>query len=303
MKKGLAPILIILTLIPIVGLLAWSPWITENFAKQQVLSTIKPPCEEFKTPEVVYDFKTIFPADVQRFNLRELFGFGKQIKIVVNCSPLAQFSTIETYFVSLIGTVHKLSSHEYTPPQATKKDETVYPDSIGANWKTYENKNLGFLVKYPNKVVLGEVKKGENTMIVFNNYSELGIQPNIDSRPGNELENKSIYIDISVDPVSENTTLETYLDQKYPDKGGNNSGIPSFQNQKIEMKNILIGGEKGLLKETGMEFENISRKAWVKKENKVFIFSAYGSGETGTYVSDDAVETFDQILSTFKFTN
>src|SRR3989344_2688272 len=106
MNKGFAlPFIIIAILFPIIILAAWAPWITDNFAKQQVLSTIKSPCKEFKTPEVVYDYKLSFPADVYRFNLKEYLDFGKQTAIVVNCSPLTQILTADTYFVSFIGTV------------------------------------------------------------------------------------------------------------------------------------------------------------------------------------------------------
>ncbi len=216
--------------------------------------------------------------------------------------------------IAFVGLKYSINSHNSFTREnmiPLTQDQTLLPTTSPTpldettNWKTYTNKNLGFLVKYPDKIALREVKKGENMMVVFDNYNELGYQPGKDSMLGNEIENKSIYIDISVELVNENTTLEQYLDQKYPDRDGNAAkyGLPSFQNRKNEMKSLSIGGEKGLFKETGMAFETISRKAWVKKGNKVFTFSASGSGETGTYVSDIAIETFDLMLSTLQFLN
>jgi len=175
-----------------------------------------------------------------------------------------------------------------------------YPTSTNqiidtSTWKTYADTALGFSFKYPEKLTLKE----NNTNIVLNNYKEIGYDPNEIPFRGNEVENISITITISKDSVDSKITLENYLDKKYP---VNEVGAPSYQKQKDKLKIITLDGEKGLLSERGMLYENLSRMFWIKKGSKIIIFVAYGSGETGTHVSDIAVKTFDQIISTLRFT-
>ena len=163
------------------------------------------------------------------------------------------------------------------------------------NWKTYTDTALGFSFKYPEKLTLKE----NNTNIVLDNYKEIGYDSNEIPFRGNEVENISITIIISKDLVDSKITLENYLDKKYP---VNKVGAPSYQNQKDKLKIITLDEEKGLLSERGMLYEDLSRMFWIKKGSKIIIFVAYGSGETGTHVSDIAVKTFDQIISTLRFT-
>lgn len=175
-----------------------------------------------------------------------------------------------------------------------------YPTSAGqiidtSTWKTYTDTALGFSFKYPEKLTLKE----NNTNIVLDNYKEIDYNPKESPFRGNEVENISITIIISKDLIDSKITLENYLDKKYP---VNKVGAPSYQDQKNKLKIITLGGGKGLLSERGMSYENLSRMFWIKKESQIIIFTAYGSGETGTRPSKIAEITFDQIISTLKFT-
>ena len=164
-----------------------------------------------------------------------------------------------------------------------------------ASWKTYINEELEYSLKYPKELSLQD----ENNVIILNNYNEIGFgRPNEVPFRGNEIEDIFIGIRISTEIIDQEITLEEYLAEKYP---VNNYGIPSYQNQKDKFKGITIGQKLALLSEKGMQFENDQRTAWVKKDSNIYIFIAFGSGETGTGPSEIAAKTFDQILSTFKF--
>ncbi len=198
---------------------------------------------------------------------------------------------------------YKYREGTYTTIPITQNNPTPipspYPTSANqiidtSTWKTYTDTALGFSFKYPGKLTLKE----NNTNIVLDNYKEIDYNPKESPFRGNEVENISITIIISKDTVNSKNTLENYLDKKYP---VNEVGAPSYQNQKNKLKIITLDGGKGLLSERGMLYENLSRMFWIKKESQIIIFTAYGSGETGTGPSKIAEITFDQIISTIKF--
>lgn len=279
--KGFAlPLIIIAILIPVIILAAWAPWVTKDFAKKKVLLTIKQPCAEFKTPEVVYDFKTTFPADLYRFNLKELFDFGRQTTIVVNCSSQTQTLASDTYFVSFIGTVHKLSSHEYKLSQETKNpDETVYTDEGSANWKTYTNTKNRYSIQYPSNLQL----------IVDNN------RPSITNN-NNGTEH---YFNISID-VSDNLKNQTTQDFVNMSKILTASG--EYKNPFVSPKLYTNGVIKGMISDVTNGDDYYAEEIQVNN-GQIYEFKLLSGPDTGTKPTDEDKTTFNKILSTFQFLN
>ncbi len=278
MKKGFAQIIIVglIFLISLISIAAWAPWVTDNFAKQKVLSTIKPPCEEFKLPKVVYDYKTTFPADVNKFNLKDYFDFGRQTTIVISCPSLSKTPTADTYFVSFIGTVYKLSSHEYTSPQTVKTAETT-------NWKTYTNQKRGFQISYPSD---------------FKVYEDSSFGIPVFVIEGHERNISAQYSVLTVYYFS-----KEYLIQ-YKERQGKDFSESVFRDLK-NIKSVNLDGVHA--KEGVIEEESLDKPSNTKTYS--YIKSIYAENKNNGYSIlveipfRDEVRLFDQILSTFKFTN
>ncbi len=133
-RSGFAlPFIIIAILLPIILLAAWSPWVTESFAKKKILASS--PCEML----------AVVPVFTFSEKSKKTF-FGRTMQ-KVNTGACGTFD----YFVSAIGTLYRTKTYDFsvTNKEDTTPDETVYPDSIGANWKTYKSDSGKFSLKYP----------------------------------------------------------------------------------------------------------------------------------------------------------
>ena len=125
--------------------------------------------------------------------------------ILILCLIVALSVAGFVFYKTVIKPPEKLVDVQFTPPsekqlqEATKSpDETVYPDSIGANWKTYKSDKSGWQVSYAedyrminggtNCAISGGSSVDENTFCFFspgfgpdNNFSDLGFQVRTDS--------------------------------------------------------------------------------------------------------------------------
>ncbi|MEK7581614.1 MAG: PsbP-related protein [Patescibacteria group bacterium] len=182
--------------------------------------------------------------------------------------------------------------YKYTTPPPNASDETANPDPIGANWKTYTNSMYRYSIKYPLELDFQTSTRSEvaDTQIFMNGENDAYKFP----------EDKFIGITIKV--ITTDLSLDGYLDKTYQENLG---GVPSFneglKNGKIQK--VTIDNTNGYKTNTGMQFENTDKDVWVKRGDYIYWFSAFGNGETGTSYSKPAGVMFDQILSTFKFTN
>lgn len=154
------------------------------------------------------------------------------------------------------------------------------------SWKTYTNSQLGFMVKFPNDLKFTE-NKG---VFIFENEYKL-LRKEIP-------ENNYIGITISVKKTSSDISLEDYLKQAYPE---NKYGVPVFEKNKNDFKEIEIDNIKGLISSKGLSFEDITKTVWVKKGIYVYKISVIGY-QTGNIYTKIGEQVFDQILTTFKFT-
>ena len=195
---------------------------------------------------------------------------------------------------------HSIPIDENTPilaqEQTLPPETSPIPFDETASWKTYRNEKLGLSFKYPQSLELGE----GNNKISFNNYKEIGLSPTETAR--SDMADIAIHIQIEIEPVDSQITLEEYLDKKYPaeDEKWEFSSLQKQRSTGI-MRDIRIGAEAGFISEEGMLWENIQRTAWVKRDSQIVTFTATGCCDTGSEPSEIAEKTFDQILSTFKF--
>jgi len=186
---------------------------------------------------------------------------------------------------------------------SAKKATSSVQKSKTVGWNIYTNIKLGFSIEYPTDLTLGETNRGAS----FNNYKKFGITDPTKTSALllNEIEDEFIGILITIETTDENISLEQYWDNKFRIKKpvDENDVISSLaQRVKDKLKSIRVDGQPALLSESGPpSFENTERTAWVKKGSKVFELTAFGCGETGTYPSKIAEETFDKMLTTFKF--
>lgn len=157
-RRGFAlPLIIIAILIPVFIIAAWAPWVTPNFAYKRIKTTIKPPCEEFK-PNLSSQFLGVVPPPYHKLI------FGTEYFFLIIC-PSSNVPNGNNYFVSFLGTTHKLSSTPNsswgTRSKTTTTNETVYTDNGSANWKVYIDAVNKFTLKYPSNWI---ESNGENNI-------------------------------------------------------------------------------------------------------------------------------------------
>jgi hypothetical protein len=169
MKKGFAlPTIIIAILFPIIILAAWAPWVSVDFGSvdNKISQSLKKPCELFNPPISDAAGMTLPPQ-------KTLFGVTSHYEYV-KCGPGKFF--IEQYFISFLGTVHKMSSKvfEFNQDQNSNKTaETTNPDLIGANWKTYTNKKYKYSFRYPTNIEVVSGVEGDKNL---GNTASVGVQ-------------------------------------------------------------------------------------------------------------------------------
>lgn len=138
-RRGFAlPIIIIAILIPVIILAVWAPWVTPNFAYKRIEASVIPPCEEFK-PNLSSQLLGKAPSPYHKFI------FGTEYFILVDC-PSSDIPNGNDYFVSFLGTTHKLSS---TPNSSWGIRSSAVNSNETTNWKTFTNKEAQFSFKYP----------------------------------------------------------------------------------------------------------------------------------------------------------
>lgn len=170
-------------------------------------------------------------------------------------------------------------------------DETVYPDSIGANWKTYRNMKYGFEFNYPSK---WNVKEKNSTTYDFVTLYE----NNIADTTGN--------IGIKLEKIDSQITTDSealIIFQAFMDSCS--SQIPTectrknSDDYKLE-KQVRIA-DKIAFQTYGGCCMDFGRHVFLYQNTTSYRFTLLNLGQEGSSLKNEDV--FNQILSTFKFTN
>lgn len=189
--------------------------------------------------------------------------------------------------------VPKLQTVQTTPAPSSSPDEIANPDPdlIGDNWKIYTNKDSNISLKYPANA---KVKTGTtHSMLSFNPSDAIIIET-----PYLNVENQGYIIDIAIKENPQNlpaqTVINNYLSEVEKTCSQPGCGLPkTVRNTLKEYTNSLI---KGYIFHIGAETDSVM--VVQAKNNKIYIFRvSNGNG----YATEQGIQVFNQILSTFKF--
>ena len=175
------------------------------------------------------------------------------------------------------------SSQSETQASPTpQSDETVYPDQIGANWKTYTG--IDFQIKYPPS---WEAIPAYSEDVSFWPSSS-GLSAELNLSISDRSEEKQYYL--GNDPVK---TLNDYAMERK--KGDKNIIIKNININNMEVLEIIYGD--------GKKLEQVAVEPDVFRGPKDYVFLKEGKFYIFGYYTEDleAMKIFDQILSTFKF--
>ncbi|GEM_PF-2857505 len=208
--------------------------------------------------------------------------FGKiKTKVLISSGIILSLLAIPVIILSVIYPIYNsVSKITVTPSISPAPTSNIYPEgtrSATANWKTYENKELNLVFKYPNDYKL------ENDGFFY--PSELPADQ--------QIENSSLG-SISIQAVKNssfskcNIIRETYQSSK----------ITSTDNQEIDgIKTIKDSIETNYSGEGGGFGELFINNYCFIKNYKIFTFSMFFYNK----IADEDKKLFNQILSTFRF--
>lgn len=158
---------------------------------------------------------------------------------------------------------------------------TIMPttsSNIPADWKTYTSNNDGYALKYPSDYSISG-GEGQNTFAILSPL-------NPTKTKGYELQDGELKIEIYSTPSPENDSLERYIDEQK--NQSDPQSVPSIA------KIIAINGMSAAYIKASLPF-NGEEYIFIHNNKRFFIVKF-------PQVTSRQIE-FDQILSTFKFTN
>ncbi len=195
------------------------------------------------------------------------------------CSAIKGALIQESYPATCVLPSGKSFTQELSPEEKSRLSTSI-PSDETKEWIIYANNNLGISFKYPPEYKAPE----ENS-----NYISLISPLNPEPQKGYELQNGELKVEIYVSDASPNETLSDLVKKKKEQSNSLGADI-----KIIKEEEIIVNGIKAV------------KQTW----------EGMGTGQTILFVNNNkeygiikypAVTTrdneFDQILSTFKFTN
>ena len=167
-------------------------------------------------------------------------------------------------------------------PSATQDPSTANPDSIGANWKTYTNSKYGYQVKYPS----AWIAKESNLMTV-----------RFSSPDTNEFDHAG-EVSIIIDEEDSIVNTEKEADEAFQ-KMNELLKTQSETEDTYKLEKKITVGDLLAFKTTGGCCLDVGRHVFIFKETNIYRITLYGPL---TNLPLKNQEIFNQILSTFKFT-
>lgn len=204
-------------------------------------------------------------------------GYSPPIPIILGILIVLGIGAGLYYFLSKQIITQQNSSSSTKVSQSsepTPKDETVDPDSIGADWKTYTNKLYGYSIKYPLQVVVGEngylnfkIKDGDYSISILSSTA-----------PGTSLHQLNA------------TTVEQVFVSECPQA-------------MIQMCSESSPGPIS----NSIQFDALNRHfagvETIVQNGDVIYNASLGINTPNIPISTEAKQIYNQILATLKFTN
>lgn len=167
-------------------------------------------------------------------------------------------------------------------PAATQSASIASPAPNGdrANWKTYRNETIGFEFKYPApwQIIEDNKIKDSNNLLTLYSKDESG-----------ETSAEEIKLFIYNNP--ENLSLEHY-DKKHTGNSGIGPGLYDSSDELINLSSNI----QSYYRKDGY-CVSVCQKYFISRKDKIYEFVGYFSSKSKLN------QTFNQILSTFQFTN
>lgn len=185
-----------------------------------------------------------------------------------------------------------------TPSQTLVNPTALPTTNPTTDWKTYTNQKLSFTVKYPSNLYFKEIDPNYGIALTFEPYPDPLV-------PGSYFDSIGIY--------SDNYASYGYNILQQAVDGKSMTGYDLHQACGVtvtKLKNIKFGTFEGVEyifdgsnppSDCGRDLIGYEHTILIRKNDSMFIKLVNGSMESGNTRQHDIV--FDQILSTFRFTN
>ena len=188
--------------------------------------------------------------------------------------------------LGLVGLVAYLVLKQQTPSLYPSPTPTQTPDPI-ANWKTYNDSTYGFSIRYPPGWIYKNGCEGGTDVYPCFHTSDFKVGP-AGVLFGNPIAGGEIILGVKENQNSPLACPENRYGYKFPCsqiKLGNIEGWHSIVEGSLETPSYPFAGNTIYF--------------WFLHNNKQFMFTGYYNDES----REEIQEVFDQILSTFQFTN
>lgn len=164
-----------------------------------------------------------------------------------------------------------------------------------SNWKTYFNNKLKFSFKYPGDWILTDIPDQQEASLRFESPDyqlDLKFKPTKDAHVGPLLFGAKL--DMYTDQVTLSNKNYNVLEDYYPKEGATGSPI-----KVLDRKEVIIDGQKGIRVETQWGPVKGFASSAVTSLGRTYYFNIQYAPEKRDYF----LKIFDQMLSTFKFTD
>ena len=166
------------------------------------------------------------------------------------------------------------------------------PADETANWKTYTDSNFSF--QYPQEA-LATQSKAYSRVTFKNNNDSVVVKPPY-QEPWENYYSFVVSYENNPKNLSEKEIIDTYL--KYSQETCSPPGCSQIKLIQDTLKDYKNNNVEGLIYRVGGETNSV--EVLQVKGNTVYAF--FMTGDSG-YVTEYGLKIFDQILSTFKFTD
>jgi hypothetical protein len=177
-----------------------------------------------------------------------------------------------------------------------EEQENLPPETEITDWITYKNDEHGFEFKYPNDITLSA------------HLNNLTLKREFIS--DTKFYNRNFWLNVIIEEHQSKESVESYFTSKYCEtiKGtaytlSVESAIKDCKDHFLATKAYIDIDERKSLRARNIYYSTERLITIVGKHPLYLHFLLGEAGEEGSGISEEAIKTLDQILSTFKFIN